>query len=290
MSYPSVSIIVATLNNAASLRKTLKGLLRVKYPAKVEIVVVDDGSTDRTRSMLEKEFSRFKRVKWLSIPHSGVCVARNTGIVRSTGKIVVNMDHDCIPTKDWLIKLVNGFSSKHVGIVSSYGYFGGTSTAFRRELLEQVGGYDEAYYYYREDTDLAFKIMERGYEFKLVEAEYEHDHEPVRPRGIGGAIKYALQRWRYHMNDVLLFKKHPHLAREFLDVKAGFLIHPLTDFRAATGLWDGGYALSSPRGITFLENRSPLHALLIFSVGIVYVMGVKWFRLKGSLKFGKVLL
>jgi len=288
--YPNVSVIVATLNNSTVLRMCLNGLLAINYPGRYDIIVVNDGSTDNTKNILDKEFSRNKKINVIHIPHSGVCVARNVGIENSKGKIVVNMDHDCIPERDWLTKLVDGFSSDMVGVVSSYGYYGGTSTAFRRDLLEKVGGYDNEYYYYREDTDLSFKIMDLGYKFILVEAGYKHDHDLVKPKGISGAIKYVTQRWKYHMNDVLLFKKHPTLARDFLDVRVGFLINPLKDFKVATGLWRGDYNLSSPRGMTFLKNKSPVHSTLIFFVGLLYVVGVKYHRLIGSLKFGKFLI
>jgi len=288
--YPDVSVVVATLNNAGTLRKTLNGLLGIGYPGKWEIIVVNDGSRDSTKEMLDREFSGKRRIKVIHIPHSGVCTARNIGIENSEGEILVNMDHDCIPERDWLKKLVAGFSSEKVGVVSSYGYYGGTSTAFRMDLLKRVGGYDKEYWYYREDTDLSFKIMDLGYEFRLVEAGYEHDHRLVKPRGAAGIVKYAIQRWGYHRNDVLLFKKHPRLAGKFLDVKMGFLVNPLNDFRAATGLWKGEYNLSSPRGITFLENRTFLHGAAIFFAGLMYMMGVKVFRLRGSLKFGRLLV
>jgi len=288
--YPSVTIIVATKNNPDTLRRTLHGLLTIPYPGQYDVIVINDGSTDTTKDMLDTEFSKKSRLRIIHLPPSGVCIARNTGIKHARGEIIVNMDHDCIPEKEWLIKLVNGFASPKIGVVSSYGYYGGTSTAFRRSLLKQVGGYDPAYGYYREDTDLSFTIMDKGYEFKLVDAHYIHDHELVKPSGIRGAIKYALLRWKYHMNDVLLFKKHPELAGKFLDVKFGFLINPLTDFKVATGLWKGDYALSSPRGITFMENKTPLHSTLIFFTGILYIMGVKFHRLLGSLKFGKLLI
>lgn len=288
--YPDVSVVVATLNNAETLRKTLKGLEKVDYPGRCEIIVVNDGSTDRTKEMLDREFSRHKKIRVIHIPRSGVCVARNIGIENSRGSIVVNMDHDCIPERDWLVRLVEGFSNGRVGVVSSYGYYGGTSTAFRKDLLDKVGGYDKEYYYYREDTDLSFKIMDLGYEFRLVNAGYYHSHELTKPKGLAGAIRYALQRWRFHMNDVLLYKKHPSLAGDFLNVRMGFMVNPLSDFKAATGLWKGEYALSSPRGITFLENKSPLHGAIIFLTGFLYVLGVKLFRLRGSLKFGKLLV
>lgn len=288
--YPNVSVVVATLNNQDALRRTVNGLLNIDYPGGFEIIVVNDGSTDGTKEMLDRTFSKRKKIKIIHIPHSGVCVARNIGIENSHGSIIVNMDHDCIPAKDWLRQLIRGFDSETIGIVSSYGYYGGTSTAFRKELLEKVGGYDEAYGYYREDTDLSFKIMALGYEFRLVAADYIHDHSPVSPKGVASALKYALQRWKYHMNDVLLFKKHPQLAKDFLNVKMGFLINPLTDFKVATGLWDGKYEASSPRGITFIKNKSPVHSLAIFLTGLLYVAGVKSYRLRGSLKFGKLLV
>lgn len=285
--FPGVSIVVATRNNSETLKKTIEGLLGLDYPGKYEIIVVDDGSTDNTGNVLEG-FRR--RVKAIRIEHTGVCAARNAGIRESNGSIIVNMDHDCIPEMDWLKNLVKGFDSERVGIVSSYGYYGGTSTAFRKELLEKVGGYDEEYYYYREDTDLSFKIMDLGYEFRLVKAGYIHDHEMVKPKGVSGAMRYVIQRWNYHMNDVLLYKKHRKLARDFLDVRAGFIVNPLADFRAATGLWDGRYELSSPRGIVFVKNKSPLHGAGIFLIGIAYMVGVKVFRLKGSLKFRELLI
>ncbi|MBI4021197.1 MAG: glycosyltransferase family 2 protein [Candidatus Aenigmarchaeota archaeon] len=282
---PKASVIVATYNNKEALRRTVAGLLALDYPS-YEVIVVDDGSTDGTAEMIRK----MQGITAICLPHGGVCKARNAAIRQATGKIVVNMDHDCVPARDWLRRLVAGFGPG-VGVVSSYGYYGGTSTAFRKDLLDRVGGYDEAYGYYREDADLSFMIMDLGYTFELVEARYDHDHRAVSPRGFRAVVRYAFTRWRYHMNDVLLFKKHPRLAGRFLDVKFGFLVNPLADFKVATGLWNRGtFSLSSPRGMTFMENRSPLHGIAIFLLGLCYVVGVKSYRLRGSLKFGRLLI
>jgi hypothetical protein len=92
---------------------------------------------------------------------------------------------------------------------------------------------------------------------------------------------------------VLLFKKHPKLASEFLNVKFGFLVSPLSDFKVVANLWEGSskkMELSSPRGIIFINNKTPLHTILIILSGIVYVIAVKLFRLLGSIKFGKLLI
>jgi len=300
MHYPQASIVIATLNNAPVLGRVLKAMLELEYPNDFEVIVVNDGSTDNTKQMLEKEFGKEKKIRVFHIPNSGVCRARNTGIKAARFPIVVNMDHDCIPEKQWLEKIVRGFEDKRVGVVSSFGHYGGTSTAFRKELLDRVGGYDEEYFYYREDTDLSFKIMDLGYEFRVVQADYEHDHKMVKPKGIIALLKHVHQRLLYHMNDVLLYKKHPKLAGKFLDVKLGFIVNPMKDFGTVAGTWKNPFdknpspmkhlELASPRGITFIENKTPLHALAIVLTGIIYVFAVKLYRLAGSIRHGKMLV
>ncbi|MBS3061385.1 MAG: glycosyltransferase family 2 protein [Candidatus Diapherotrites archaeon] len=288
------SIVIATLNNAKTLRKTLYNLLNQDFSGDYEIIVVNDGSTDETRNMMHFEFANQTKIRFIDFQkNQGVCKSRNAGIRFARFPLVINMDHDCIAEKDWLSKMVAGFDSPEVGVVSAYDYYGGTSTGFRKELLDQVGGYDEEYRYYREDTDLSFKIMELGYKFKLVKAGYLHDHEMVKPNGLINFLKHVWQRLVYHQNDVLLYKKHPSsVCKEFLNIKWGFWIDPWFDFAVATGLWQkkGKFELSSPRGITFLKNSTPLHTILIILGGIAYVIAVKSSRLVGSIRFGKLLL
>jgi len=290
---PSVSIVIATYNNAKVLRRVLKAMLAPDYNAPCEIIVVSDGSSDGTKEMMANEFSREKKISFINFDKNfGVCRARNAGIARASGEIVVNMDHDCVPAKDWLSEMVKPFKDPHVGIVSGYGGFGGTSTAFRKELLDRVGGYDEEYFYYREDTDLAFKIMELGYGFVSVKKRYFHDHVETKPEGPVNLARYVLKRLAYHQNDVLLYKKHHALAGKFLDVKFGFLVNPKADFGIITGGWHpkAKFELSSPRGITFIENRTPLHSAFIIFIGICFVAALKMSRLVGSVKHRKLLL
>lgn len=288
------SIVVATYNNKNTLRKTLDSLLAQDFPGEYEVIVVNDGSTDGTEEFLDSYAKGKKNLRVFHQQNSGVCRARNVGIRNAKHEIVVNMDHDCIAQKDWLGKMVAGFDSDDTGVVSAYDYYGGTSTAFRKSLLERAGGgYDEEYRYYREDTDLSFKIMDLGYKFKLVKADYFHDHRETKPKGLLNFAKHVLQRLYYHQNDVLLYKKHPtKVCEAFLHIKFGFLVDPMQDFRVATGLWKKGgkMELSSPRGITFLQNKGPLHALAIIIVGIGYVLAVKLSRLVGSIRFWKVLI
>ncbi|MCX8190175.1 MAG: glycosyltransferase family 2 protein [Candidatus Diapherotrites archaeon] len=290
----NASIIVATHNRAHTLRKTLRAMLDLYYPAKYEIIVVNDGSKDETKEMLKNEFLGNNKITIINFDkNQGVCRARNAGIKAAKYEIVVVMDDDCIPNKSWLTDLVSGFTDEKIGIVSSYGYYGGTSTAFRKDLVLKVGGYDEEYRFHREDTDLSFKIMELGYEFKLVKANFLHDHKEEKPKGLIGLLRYGYKRLKLHGNDVLLYKKHPNeLTRKFLHIKFGFIVSPLFDFKVATGLWKHGgrLELSSPRGLVFIENKTPLHALAIIFLGICWVIALKFARLTASIRFRKLLI
>ncbi|HLC92840.1 MAG TPA: glycosyltransferase family A protein [archaeon] len=288
-----ISIVVATYNNRKTLEKTLGSLLAQKFYGKFEVIVVNDGSTDGTAQFLESYKKGKKNLTVIHQENLGVCRARNMGIAAAKFRIVINMDHDCIAHKHWLLQMARGFDGPLVGVVSAYDYYGGTSTGFRKELLEKVSGYDEEYRYYREDTDLSFKIMDLGYKFRLVKAGYAHDHTQAKPRGLFSLARHVIQRLYYHQNDVLLYKKHPtKVCEKFLHIKFGFIVDPMQDFRVATGLWkEGGrMELSSPRGITFLENKTPMHTLAIIIIGIGYVIAVKTSRLIGSLRFGKLLV
>ncbi len=294
MAQPKASIVIASYNSAPTLKKTLKGMLALDYPPGFEVLVVDDGSTDGTKEMLEKGFGKEKKIRVFHNPHGGVCKARNTGIKNAANPIIVIMDHDCIPEKGWLRGLVKGFDSEKVGVVSSFDSFGGgTSTAFRKSVLGRLGGFDERFYYYREDTDLVFRVIEAGYGVKRVKAKFFHDHKMVKPSGFLNLLKHAWQRILYHKNDVLLYKKHPKLGKEFLGVKFGFIVSPAKDFGVATNRWAGPgkkFALSSPRGITYIENKGLAHSLAIFLTGVAYMASLKVVRLYGSVKFGKLLV
>ena len=140
----NASIIVATYNRADILKKTLESMLNQDYPYKYEIIVVNDGSTDNTYQILQK-ISKNKKIKIHNIEkNSGPAVARNIGIKMARYPIIVIMDDDCIPEKNWLKKLVSGFSG-NVGITTSFSMYGGTSTAFFKKAIEEVGYFDTSF-------------------------------------------------------------------------------------------------------------------------------------------------
>lgn len=294
--FPKISVIVATYNRSEVLRKSLKGMRDQAYPSDYEIIVVDDGSTDNTKEVLEEYSEKFQKVKFFSQENKGPAAARNLGIKKSKYPLVAVMDDDCIPDKNWLRKLVENYQSgENIGVVLSFSY-GGTSTLYTKEALKESGLFDETYKTsYREDTDLAFRVLDKG--FKKVFAEdigkfIEHLHK--QPKSLTGKIRYGLNRCKIHMFDNLLYKKHPKRAKDFLDIKFGVIRNPLKDFKTAIGLWKSGkdknISLSSPQGVSLIKNKTFFHELLIILLGIAYTFLVAFARLWGSFKFKKFLV
>lgn len=93
ISRPLVSVIIPCYNQGHYLRESINSVLSQSYPA-VEIVVVDDGSTDDTPQMARG----FRNVKYIFQQNSGLSAARNTGIDNSRGDYLVFLDAD-----DWLL-------------------------------------------------------------------------------------------------------------------------------------------------------------------------------------------
>lgn len=289
-----VSIIILTKNQEKEIKKCLKACINQDYDKRrIEIVVVSDGSGDRTVYNAMSFKKVFKNLKVLDLPWIGRVKAENIGIKNAKMEYVVLLNADCIPEKRWLKNLMNGFDENTV-MVSSFSSTGGTSTAFKKDVFRNVGYFDEDFNElgtgYRDDTEFTFRLWEMGFKTKTVKAEFKHIHE--HPKGIGERIKYAIYRLSKHKFDPLLYKKHPKLTRKFFDIKIGFIRNPFRDFDIATGRWKkrGLLELSSPQGIVLMKNKTIIHLVIIIVLAWLYVFLVKLFRFYGSLKFKKLLI
>ena len=109
-----LSIIIASYNRAASLLQFVRELSHQVVPDNVdwEVVIVDNNSTDGTRSAiapLVEENSR--RYKYLLESRQGKSMALNTGLRAATGEILVFTDDDCVPDPKWLATIAMEFAS-----------------------------------------------------------------------------------------------------------------------------------------------------------------------------------
>jgi glycosyltransferase involved in cell wall biosynthesis len=189
------SVIVPTYNRMATLRQTLASLTTQDY-SDFDLVVVDDGSTDGTRAMVAAEFPA---VCYKHQDNRGPAAARNTGIRGASGEIIAFTDDDCLPPRNWLARLADGFV-RHPGVVGVGGYLeapsqilatnmlaryesrdeygarneeivggfecpvGGTNNmAYRRDALLAINGFDETFPYAAgEDTDVKLRLCASG--------------------------------------------------------------------------------------------------------------------------------
>jgi GT2 family glycosyltransferase len=187
--YPKVSVVVCAYNAESTMAPCLDSLRELRYPA-YEVVVVDDGSTDRTGKIADQ----YEGLHVIHQENKGLSAARNVGIAASTGEIVAFTDSDCVVDPDWLYYLVATFLSSGwaaVGgpnlpppedslvatcVAASPGgplhvllndeeaeHIPGCNMAFRREVLEELGGFDPIYRAAGDDVDLCWRLQDRGY-------------------------------------------------------------------------------------------------------------------------------
>jgi len=115
MSNPLISVIIPAFNSEKYIVKCLKSVYSQTYK-NIEVILIDDGSTDRTSEIVR---SQFPEVKLIDKDNGGVSSARNVGIINSTGTFLAFLDSD----DSWLpdkLMLQHKFASKHSGISAFY--------------------------------------------------------------------------------------------------------------------------------------------------------------------------
>ncbi|HSE75680.1 MAG TPA: glycosyltransferase family A protein [Dongiaceae bacterium] len=171
---PVVSVVVPAFNAAETISETLQSISRQTY-RDLEVVVVDDGSTDGTAALVRRHAANDPRVRLVSQPNGGVASARNAGIRAGTGAFVAFIDADDLwhPTK--IAKQVEALlaggpemalvyapfrlldpAGRVIGSPMKYGVSGwvlhrhfhtnlignGSAILIRRHVLEEFGGFD----------------------------------------------------------------------------------------------------------------------------------------------------
>lgn len=226
---PFVSIIVPVLNGERTIKKCMASLLGTDYPAELrEVLVVDNGSTDRTADIVKSY-----PVSYLREERRGAPRARNRGIEASKGEILVFTDADCIVSREWLRALVQPFGAQDVGGVAGEIVSFPPSTAaeryaarmrhlspqlylsrpllpfavfanlsFRREVFDQVGLLDGELFQ-GDSTDFCTRFL-RGTSLKLAyapKAVVFHRHRET-------AWELFQQQWSYGRGHALLYIKY----------------------------------------------------------------------------------
>jgi glucosyl-dolichyl phosphate glucuronosyltransferase len=117
----TISVIVCTYNRCGSLMKTLTSIMSSEMPPAVswEVVVVDNNSTDETRSVVRDLACQYKHpLRYVFEPRQGKSHALNTGVREAQGEILAFLDDDIVASSTWLANLT---SSLHTGEWSGAG-------------------------------------------------------------------------------------------------------------------------------------------------------------------------
>lgn len=183
-----VSIIIATKNRAFFLPKTLDVVTNQDYP-NFEIIVVDNGSNDETREVVNRY-----QAKYIYCAENGIGAVRKKGVDAAQGELIAFCDDDTIPHQDWVSQLVQRFRAEDNiglvnGLVNNIGgtgkgrgkigkngmtyyvedpnaadYFGNANLAFAKSAYLKVGGYDPFFSVGYEEIDLALRFKQKGYQ------------------------------------------------------------------------------------------------------------------------------
>ncbi|WP_081504016.1 glycosyltransferase family 2 protein [Methylococcus capsulatus] len=112
----AVTVIIPTYNRAGRIESTISSVLDQDY-GKVEIIVVDDGSTDSTESIVrglaDKSADSNKQIRYVKQPNQGACVARNHGMMLATGRYIMFLDSDDLIKKSMLSIQVSKIESEN---------------------------------------------------------------------------------------------------------------------------------------------------------------------------------
>lgn len=192
---PKISVVIPVYNESAYLKKSLDSILSLDYPKdKLEIIVVDDGSTDKSYDIAKS----FKQIKAFRKPNGGKGAALNHGIKKATGELIATMDADSylarniiaelLPffddpevmavtpavkireSKSWLKQLQRVeylmilFSRKLLSFIDSVPVTPGPFSIFRAKIFDEIGLFDE--HNLVEDQEIALRIQAHHYKIK----------------------------------------------------------------------------------------------------------------------------
>lgn len=196
------SIVIASYNRCDDLQECLASIPWTHCSAMdVEVIVIDDGSTDDTVTMVSDQYPEAQLL--VNETNQGLSQAHNRATLASLGELIMNIDSDVVVSEDWLNALLDADDGKTVlgGRILDYGdghdqggprratFLGkslecsvekanvgtGANLAFPRVIFDAIEGFDEDLPYYFEDRDFCIRAGRAGYGFRYVaEASLRH--------------------------------------------------------------------------------------------------------------------
>lgn len=214
------TILIVSKNREHELKNALRSAVLQKHP--VEILVIDDGSTDNSSLMVQEEYPNVRLLTFAG--SSGCIVRRNEGIHRSSGDIVFSIDDDAeFSTSDIVENTIKDFDDPRIGAVAipfiepkkgEHLYqsppdtenpwiteaFKGTAFAVRKDIFLKLGGFREHLVHQGEESDFCIRLLDAGYVVRLGRSapithweSHKRDYDRVDYFGVRNSILFAWQ-------------------------------------------------------------------------------------------------
>ncbi len=195
-----ISVLICTRNRARSLEAMLQRFFAQAFSGNYdyELVIVDNGSTDETRQVIEDcRARRPQAVRHMFEKREGLAFARNTALSAASGEVIAFTDDDVLVSEDWLdevhrefandpglrmlsgrvllaaeelqqVALLQSDERANFGLPDGVNFVMGANMAFRREVFERVGPFDVRlgsgrFFPGAEDVELIYRGLKAGY-------------------------------------------------------------------------------------------------------------------------------
>jgi len=224
-----ISVIIPAFNAEKNIKKCLNSLEHQTLSRdKYELLVVDDGSTDRTGELVKK----YPEVKYYNKTNAGPASARNFGAQKAAGDILLFIDADCEAANDWIDKMMMPFSDSSIAAVKGVyqtkqkrlitrliqlefeeryskmarskglDFMDFSAGAVRKEIFNKLGGFEESLKM-SEDVQFSYKLTDAGHKIVFVESGIVfHQH----PSNIRNYLKVKFWRSYWRMD---VYKNYP---------------------------------------------------------------------------------
>lgn len=213
-----MTVVIVNFNQVNLLRQCLASLRAQTLPP-AQVIVVDNGSSDGSSSMVNREYPEVELVQ-LAANH-GFCGANNRGIAQASGDYIALLNNDAVAAPHWLAALTAAMDASagigmvaakilvagRPGIIDKVGhgiYFDGQNRGigsgqpdrgqfdhlpiawpdgcaalYRRQMLDEIGGFDEDFFAYADDAELGLRARSAGWQAVLAPAAIVHHHRGV---------------------------------------------------------------------------------------------------------------
>jgi mycofactocin glycosyltransferase len=245
--YPFVSIIIPVRNRPLEIAACLDSLALINYPSeKIEIIVVDDASTDRTAEIV----SRFPVALIRSPERRQASFCRNLAAQKAGGEILAFIDSDCLADPLWLKELVPAFKDRALGVVGGvvdayadkkgldlyeqvksslmvstwlkrsqkadrFFYLPSCNLLCRREIFLKLGGFREDLHV-GEDVDFCWRLQDIGFQLEYrPQGKVYHKHRNF-------LWPFCRRRFDYGTSEPWLQRRHSRRIKQLILSPAGF--------------------------------------------------------------------